>query len=201
MNCLKISAILIEALKDDSMVKGGPGRASNGNIALSDFKITADGKTLKLINPRATFEQTNLPISAAIDDNPKSAWALDPKFGKDHSAIFDISSGSNSKKGDQLEIKLHFNNNHKHNIGRFRISVTDKEASTLSIKNLNSGPEKIVKEIQDAITSNSGKFDKSNIEKILTPLPQKHGLKKFDSLIFQKTWIVRSLSTKKRVNI
>ena len=164
----KISAILIEALKDDSMVKGGPGRASNGNIALSDFKITADGKTLKLINPRATFEQTNLPISAAIDDNPKSAWALDPKFGKDHSAMFDISSDSNSKKGDQLEIKLHFNNNHKHNIGRFRISVTDKEASTLSIKNLNSGPEKIVKEIQDAITSNSGKFDKSNIEKILT---------------------------------
>ena len=164
----KISAILIEALKDDSMVKGGPGRASNGNIALSDFKITADGKTLKLINPRATFEQTNLPISAAIDDNPKSAWALDPKFGKDHSAIFDISSDSNSKKGDQLEIKLHFNNNHKHNIGRFRISVTDKEASTLSIKNLNSGPEKIVKGIQDAITSNSGKFDKSNIEKILT---------------------------------
>ena len=112
----RITAINLEALKDDSLVKGGPGRASNGNIALTDFKVSVNGQTVKLINPRATFEQKNLPISAAIDSDPKSAWALDPQFGKNHSAIFEFSKNSNSKNGDLLEFKIHFNNNHKHNI-------------------------------------------------------------------------------------
>jgi len=30
-----------------------------------------------------------LPIAAAIDDDPKSAWAVDPEFGKDHAAVFE----------------------------------------------------------------------------------------------------------------
>ena len=32
-----ITAIRLEALADPSLVKGGPGRATNGNFALSDF--------------------------------------------------------------------------------------------------------------------------------------------------------------------
>src|SRR5262249_36968091 len=36
-----ITAIRLEALAHPSMVRGGPGRAGNGNFALSDFKVTA----------------------------------------------------------------------------------------------------------------------------------------------------------------
>src|SRR5437660_506486 len=66
-----IKAIRIEALSHPSLVKNGPGRAANGNFALTDLKIVASplppaGKTwrdgplpvtVKLKNPRATFEQ------------------------------------------------------------------------------------------------------------------------------------------------
>ena len=164
----RITAINLEALKDDSLVKGGPGRASNGNIALTDFKVSVNGKTVKLINPRATFEQKNLPISAAIDSDPKSAWALDPQFGKNHSAIFDFSKNSNSKNGDLLEFKIHFNNNHKHNIGRLRISISDKEPTTLSINDKDSGPHKIIEDIKKIIVSDNGEIKESSTEKLLS---------------------------------
>ena len=36
-----ITAVRIEALADPSMVKGGPGRAANGNFDLTDFRVTA----------------------------------------------------------------------------------------------------------------------------------------------------------------
>ena len=36
-----IRSLRIEALADPSMVKGGPGRAANGNFALTDFHVTA----------------------------------------------------------------------------------------------------------------------------------------------------------------
>ena len=45
---------------------------------------------VKLVQPRATFEQTGLPVAAAIDADPHSAWAVDPQFGKDHAAVFEF---------------------------------------------------------------------------------------------------------------
>src|SRR5207237_1001066 len=36
-----IAAFRLEALADSSLVKGGPGRAPNGNFALTDLKVTA----------------------------------------------------------------------------------------------------------------------------------------------------------------
>src|SRR5262249_49776754 len=87
-----IRAIRVEALTHPSLVKNGPGRAVNGNFALTDLKVVAsskaDGKksiTVKLKNARATFEQKGLPVAAAIDaDSVTSGWAIDPQFGKDH---------------------------------------------------------------------------------------------------------------------
>jgi hypothetical protein len=126
-----ITAVRIEALADLSLVKGGPGRASNGNFALSDLKITAapkDGSAkpvaLKLRNPRATFEQKGLPVAAVIDNDERSAWAVDPEFGKNHAAAFDLETTGGFDGGTVLTFVLRFNNNAGHNIGRPRLSVT-----------------------------------------------------------------------------
>src|SRR6185295_14401593 len=86
-----------EALAHPSMVKGGPGRAGNGNFALTNVKLNvverskkdAPSVAIKLQNAKTDFEQKGLPVKAAIDDDPKSAWAIDPQFGKDHSAVFE----------------------------------------------------------------------------------------------------------------
>ena len=59
-------------------------------IRLHKDKELAKVLSATLRNPRATFDQKGLPIAAAIDRDAKSAWAIDPQFGKDHAAVFDL---------------------------------------------------------------------------------------------------------------
>jgi hypothetical protein len=126
-----ITAIRVEALHDESLVKGGPGRAENGNFALSSIKVLAapvngqgEAVEAKLIDPIATFEQTSLPIAAAIDGDVKSGWAVDPEFGKDHAAIFRIESPVGFDGGTVLTVTLTFDVNTGHGIGRPRLSIS-----------------------------------------------------------------------------
>jgi hypothetical protein len=140
----RINAVRLEALSHPSMAKGGPGRAGNGNFALSDFSVAVAPLNLKvggavlpdpsgflatkvaLKNPRATFEQKGLPIKATIDADPKSAWAVDPQFGKDHAATFDLNTPTGFDGGTILTFTLKFNNNVGHNIGRLRLSISNQ---------------------------------------------------------------------------
>ncbi|MCB1077149.1 MAG: DUF1549 domain-containing protein, partial [Verrucomicrobiae bacterium] len=67
-------ALRIEALTHDSMPKKGPGRAGNGNFALSDLSlevVPASGKptAVKLTDARATYQQNEggLSVKSSID--------------------------------------------------------------------------------------------------------------------------------------
>lgn len=126
-----ITAVRLETLRDPALPKGGPGRAANGNFALSDFRITVTAKTpdakpvkLKLSNPRATFEQKGFAVKNAIDDDEKSAWAVDPEVGKDHAAVFEIEGDAGVAAGTTLSFTLSFRHSAGHGIGRPRLSIT-----------------------------------------------------------------------------
>ncbi|MBI3882473.1 MAG: PSD1 domain-containing protein [Verrucomicrobia bacterium] len=128
-----ITAVRLEALADASLKKKGPGRADNGNFSLSDFLVTAksaDGKgkaaPVKLVRPRATFEQnqTSLSVASSIDTNKTSGWAVDPQFGRNHAAVFEFERPVSFSNGTVLTFELEFSNNAKHTIGRPRLSVT-----------------------------------------------------------------------------
>jgi hypothetical protein len=130
-----ITALRLEALADPSMVKGGPGRAANGNFALTDMKVTMkkggreqppDNNLIpvKLTKARATFDQKGLPVTAVIDDDAKSAWAVDPEFGKDHAAVFEFEKPIGFDDGTIINVTLKFENNDGHNIGRPRFALT-----------------------------------------------------------------------------
>jgi mono/diheme cytochrome c family protein len=130
----QIKAVRLEALTHPTMVKGGPGRAGNGNFALSDFRVevlrpSATPTRVKLSNATATFEQKGLPIRAAIDGDAKSAWAIDPQFGKDHAAVFELAE---PEKGTQFLFTLKFENNDGHNLGRIRLSVGESANADLT---------------------------------------------------------------------
>lgn len=127
----QLTAIKIEALADPSLALNGPGRAPNGNYDLTDLRVVVGPRygigtttTPRLINPKATFEQPGLPIRATIDADPKSGWAIDPQFGKDHAAVFEFGSDLRPDGGATLTITLDFQGNNFHNFGRFRISLT-----------------------------------------------------------------------------
>ncbi len=127
-----ITAIRLDALADSSLPKSGPGRAANGNFALSDFQLwaaprgtEAPGAPVKLVNPKATFEQAGLPIVSSIDDNKMSAWAVDPKIGQDHAASFEVETPIPGDQGTTLTFILKFENNTGHNLGRVRLSLSN----------------------------------------------------------------------------
>ncbi|MCY2968572.1 MAG: DUF1553 domain-containing protein, partial [Planctomycetota bacterium] len=126
-----IRHLRIEALAMAGLVKGGPGRADNGNFDLTDLKVSIAPQDkpesvspLKLTAPRATFEQPGLPIAAVLDDNDRSGWAVDPQFGKDHAAGFTLAEPAGFEQGSILTFRLVFKGNDRHNFGRTRLSVS-----------------------------------------------------------------------------
>jgi len=134
----KITAFRLEALAHPSLPKGGPGRISWGNFALSEILLKAqprsgagDAVTVKLINPRADFEQANYPVAASLDGNSGTAWSIDPQVGKNHAAVFEIESARQNgfKGGTKLTFTLDFQFGNKHAIGRFRLSVSGDPAA------------------------------------------------------------------------
>ncbi len=135
-----LRALRIEALAHPSLVHGGPGRADNGNFALTDLSVSlqplgqrVDAAKLVLTEARATFEQKGLPVAAVIDDNPTSGWAVDPEFGKSHAASFTLKEPVEiGPQGARLTLVLKFNNNVGHSIGRLRIGLASAEAEPLT---------------------------------------------------------------------
>ena len=132
-----IRSIRIEALSDKQLPHNGPGRAGNGNFALSDLKLfyasgeeaDAKFKRINLLSARATHQQNkdSLSVASAIDDDPrKTGWAVDfGGIGKDQAAVFKLQTPIESTSKIRLRFELTFANNRQHSLGRFRLSVSD----------------------------------------------------------------------------
>ncbi|HLY08360.1 MAG TPA: DUF1549 and DUF1553 domain-containing protein, partial [Planctomycetota bacterium] len=131
-----ITAVRLEALKDASLKKSGPGRADNGNFSLSDFRLTirpvgGGAETrVKLSAGAVSFEQnkTTLSAASAVDTPKGGGWAVDPEFGKDHAAIFLFAAPVGFPEGTELTFDFEYNNNVHHAIGRPRLSITSMPA-------------------------------------------------------------------------
>ena len=169
----RLTAIRLEALSHPSMVKGGPGRAANGNFGLGNFTLAAEplrgkGQTLtaKLVDPQATFQQNtgNLSIAASIDDKPKTGWAVDPQFGKDHAAVFEIADPLGFDGGTKLTFTLAFDVNNKHNIGRPRLSFSTAPRP-VGLKG-DSQPQAVVEALA-LLDKTNGKLTKPQRQKLL----------------------------------
>ena len=142
-----LRSLRLEALPDPSLPHGGPGRADNGNLGLSRIRVFAqplaggDRQEVRLVRPRATFEQNtgNLSIAGSLDDDPHTGWAVDPKFGTRQAAILDFESPIRMPGGVRLTVELDFRVNTRHHIGRPRISVTSMAAAPLDSEGVPAG--------------------------------------------------------------
>ncbi len=135
----------IEALTHDSFPRRGPGRAGNGNFALSNIKIFAspvngpEGKRrpLKIVSAQATHQQNtgNLSVASAFDSNPTgTGWAVDKGgIGRDQAAVFKFSQPVGFPGGAVLEIQLMFANNSQHSIGRPRLSLSSQAQPPVAV--------------------------------------------------------------------
>lgn len=153
-----IAALRLEALADPSMVKGGPGRADNGNMGLSRIRIftgsttdsTASNEVL-IASAQATFEQNtnNLAVAKALDTDPHTGWAVDPRFGTNHAAVFIFAKPLPAESGRSLTVVLEFQVNSRHNIGRPRISVTSDPRAPLDGGSLPASISAILAKLND----------------------------------------------------
>jgi len=133
----KLGSVRVEALTDDGLVLRGPGRAGNGNFALSNIQVRVDTPGggfggLKIKSAKADFEQAGLPVNAAFDNDSVSGWAVDPQFGKDHAAVFTFEQPASIPPGFPITVRLEFNTNTGHGMGRPRISISEQTDAPLA---------------------------------------------------------------------
>ncbi len=135
-----LTAVMLETLTDESLPSRGPGRAENGNFALTNFRLFAAPKDkpqeateVKFQTARADFSQTThggWPVTAAIDNDVASGWSVYPKLGIPHVAIFEAATPVNLSTATTLTFKLTQGQN-GHSLGRFRISMSSVPSPAL----------------------------------------------------------------------
>ncbi len=126
-----ITGLRLDALQHESHFKGGLARSNSGNFVLTQIEIFLlhDDREvpIEIASADATFEQGNLKITNAFDDDSKSGWAVyDGKpIERNHAAVFRFAEPVNLKAGSELRVVLHHDSPHvRHNLGRFRLSAT-----------------------------------------------------------------------------
>ena len=122
----RITGMKLEALPDTSISTGGPGRSVNGNFVLTHIEVSHAGNPVKLERATSDFSQSGYPVEQAIGRETKNGWAIFPKVKESHFAIFSLETPIEA--AGVLTIRLDFKSpNAQHQLGRFRLSVTDSK--------------------------------------------------------------------------
>lgn len=131
VNIDKVTAIKVEALTDQRLPEGGPGRAENGNFHVSEVDLhwfPEGGKKsvkLKISHASADFDQEGWTAKQAIDGDQKSGWAIFPRVNESHYIVFELNEPLDTSSGGRVVVTLKQLWPPKHYIGRPRLSVTD----------------------------------------------------------------------------
>ncbi|HIF33611.1 MAG TPA: DUF1553 domain-containing protein [Planctomycetaceae bacterium] len=135
----RVVAVRIEALTDASFVGGGTGRAPNANFVLSEFEVlSADNKNgpfkkIELSTAVADYSQNGYPVEQAIDGKfGRQGWAVDGNTKRENrSAYFVLKAPVEVSAAVRLKIRVVHEWGGSHQIGRFRISYSDKPTVSL----------------------------------------------------------------------
>ena len=124
-----ITGLRLELLKDETEPKGGPGRAANGNLVISEVelaKLAGDGTRtpIKLATGTADHSQGGFPVADSIDGDSGTGWALLPAIGQDHAAVYTLAEPVTTADGEQLEVRIAQNYGTAHTVGKFRLAIT-----------------------------------------------------------------------------
>ncbi len=120
-----ITAIRLEAIPDERLPKGGPGRifyeGPFGDFFLSELRAKAGGKPIAIKQVMVSGPNPGA-AAPAIDGDPQTGWSTGTVPGQPHTAIFALATPIEDAR--DLEIELLFERYYAAGLGRFRISVT-----------------------------------------------------------------------------
>lgn len=129
----RVTAIRLEVLPHASLPKMGPGRGDNGNILLNEFKLysqptdgSGEKQPIAISEARADFFQYPYgPAGALVED--RNGWALLPRVGERHVAVFKLKDPLVDLDSLTLTIEMKQQYGGARTIGRFRLSLTDQD--------------------------------------------------------------------------
>lgn len=125
-----ITAIRLEVIAHDDLPMGGPGRADNGNLHLSEFEVrifeqgASQSSVIPIRGATADFNQSDWGIERAIDGDEGTAWGIHPAVGDSHVAVFELEAPLTLSPGAHLAITLKQLHGGSHLIGAYRLSAT-----------------------------------------------------------------------------
>lgn len=132
-----VTAVRLEALADERLPKSGPGRASNGNFVLSEFRFEVNGQPVKFSRALADHSQPNYDVADVLLARPDKGWAINGATGSmnvNRTAIFVLEQPAETNDSINLKFTLKFSGNPaKYALGRFRISLTDAEGTYVNL--------------------------------------------------------------------
>ncbi|MEO0413560.1 MAG: DUF1553 domain-containing protein [Verrucomicrobiota bacterium] len=128
-----VTAFQLEVMTHSTLTRQSLSRG-NGNYVLTGVTAKHGENTLKISEAIADYEQGGWPVKNAIDGNPATGWAGDGhgKEPANRTAYFRFESPVDLGEKGKITIRLKHRSAHtRHNIGRFRLSLTDSESPSV----------------------------------------------------------------------
>lgn len=133
----RVTAIRLEALTHESLPRGGPGRARNGNFVLSRIEATIAGKPVEFERAVADHSQENYHVRQALVGDRKQGWAITTKSGNqnvDRTAIFSLARPIDLAAESPVEIRLTFSTQPaQYTLGRLRLAVSGAPSAIVGL--------------------------------------------------------------------
>ncbi len=129
----EVRVIRLEALTHPSLTNGSASRGSNGNFVLTEFVVetfdpeSGASQPVRISNATADYEQNGFGISKATDGKlgKTQGWAVDGNTKPENrTAHFQLENPLPA--GQQIRIRLLHRYGMSHQIGRFRLSFSDR---------------------------------------------------------------------------
>lgn len=131
-----VTGLQLRVLPHPTLPKNGPGLAGNGNFVLTNLVVRHNGKVVSVKSAWADHEQPGFPAQSAVDQDPKSGWAINVsaeqrtkssrlKMNAEHQLglLFDVPL-TRAGETDELIVELHHSLNDNYLIGRFAFDYT-----------------------------------------------------------------------------
>jgi len=129
----EIGGVRLRVLTDPSLPHRGPGRAGNGNFVLTRFNLVVGGDLVRPKSAVADHSQPEYPVTGAIDDDPKTGWAINIAAGStavmnaNHEAVFSFDPPVRLSADSEVWVELHHQLNADYLIGRFAIDLSPEQ--------------------------------------------------------------------------
>ena len=139
---LKLDAMMAKVQAQDSSERLGL-NATDPNFVINELQVfvkTNDGSEIKerkiALGPlKASFEQNSWPLKGAVDEDPKTGWAVSPKQKQAHWGIFEFAEAIELKPTDRVRISIVQSYGNHLMLHRFRVSLS-QEKEDLTVEDL-----------------------------------------------------------------